>query len=169
MADLDLLRRGEHPAGVPCEKGAPLWALFASATAWTVELALAVARADGAGPRVGAVAWVERALGTCVLGGADLRGAGLGGACLSGADLAGACLHGANLAGADLVGADLRGVDFRGADLRGVDFRGADFHDVDFRGADLRGVDFRGADFHDVDFRDANLAGAYGDLGPAPY
>ena len=158
------LREGRGPQGVPCAESDELWGLIDLADSttlselrewWTVERAVELSRADGAGPRVGAVAWVGASLGAD-LSGAYLSGADLSDACLRGADLSGAYLSDACLRGADLSDACLRGADLSGAYLSGADLSGADLSDADLRGADLRGADLSGACL-----RGADLSGAY--------
>lgn len=107
-----------------CADSAPLWdavglqddtPVGVLLERWDPLAACLLAAADGRGPRVGAVAWVEASLGTAVLCGADLRRA--------------------DLRRADLCRANLHDADLRGADLRGADLRDADLHDADLRGA----------------------------------
>lgn len=72
--------RDRHPA---CDESAPLWDLLGDVSLadlrerWTPLGACLLARTDGEGPSVGAVAWLERGLGTAVLSGADLSSADL--------------------------------------------------------------------------------------------
>ena len=112
---------------------------------WTPLGACLLAVADGRALRVGAVEWVERALGVSPLRGANLRGAYLREANLRGANLREADLREADLREADLYGADLRGANLRGADLRGANLRGANLYGADLREANLRGAYLRGA------------------------
>jgi uncharacterized protein YjbI with pentapeptide repeats len=165
-----------------CEDSAPLqhWLLGRAGGwtgEWTVDLALDLARRDGASVRVGALGWLEwRGLVPSVLRGADLSGARAdlrGGVWLIYGRLiygrptyvgqtCGAGLRGADLRGADLRGADLRSADLRSANLRRTDLRGADLRGADLCSANLRGADLRGADLAGVDLRRAHGASLRG-------
>jgi uncharacterized protein YjbI with pentapeptide repeats len=174
------LRRHAPPRPPACADSAPLWEAIGLPDdtpvsvlrdRWDPLAACLLAVADGHGPRVAAVAWVERALGAAVLRDADLRGAGLCGvclreACLEGADLWDAVLQRADLRDADLRGADLWGADLRRAVLTGADLTGADLRDAVLEGAYLRGVDLRDADLRDADLQRADLRGAWADVAP---
>ena len=97
-----------------CAESLPLWTEYADRPiaevreGWTIERALDLARRDGAGPRVGALGWLEtHGLVPPVLVGASLVGAVLDDACLADARLVGASLVGACLDYASFVGARL--------------------------------------------------------------
>src|SRR5690606_8767165 len=150
-----------RPRDPACDDSAPLWraiglpddtAIAVLRERWTPLAACWLAVADGRGPGVGAVAWVDHGLGTAVL-----RGANLSSADLRGADLSSADLRGANLSSADLRGAYLPCADLRCADLSDADLRGANLSSADLRGAYLPCADLRCADLSDADLRGANL------------
>jgi len=128
---------------------------------WTPLAAAMLAHADGAGPRVDAVVWVDSGLGTAVLRHADLRGADLRGAALGDANLWCADLRDADLRAANLWGANLWGAELRDANLRHADLGGADLRDADLQDADLQGANLRHADIEDAD-----LWGARADVTP---
>lgn len=132
---------------------------------WTPEVAIEVARRDGLGPCTGAVAWIDRVLGTAVLRGADLSGETLDFVDLSRVDLRGADLSCADLSGSSLVGADLRGArldlaDLREAALCGADLRGASLEMAELDDADMSCADMRDAVIGDTDLSGADLTAA---------
>jgi hypothetical protein len=143
------LRRQAGPRDPACDESAPLWdavglpddtPVSVLRDRWDPLAACLLAVADGRGPRVSAVAWVERALGTAVLRGVDLQRAVLWGADLTGADLRGADLRDAVLTGAVLTGAILTSAVLEGADLRGAYLRGAVLWGAVLTGAVLEGA-----------------------------
>jgi uncharacterized protein YjbI with pentapeptide repeats len=133
---------------------------------WTVDLALELARLDGAGPRIGALGWLERRdLVPRVLSGADLRMTDMINANLRGTDLIYADLSGVDLTGADLTGANLEYADLRGAKLIRANLHGAVLTSASLIRAHLSGANLSNAalivtDLHGADLRDANLSWA---------
>ena len=124
-----------------CAESLPLWEAVADrpiaeiGASWTIEAALDLARRDGAGPRVGALGWLEsHGLVPHVLDGANLRGARLVDARLDGARLDGASLDHASLAGTNLAGASLVGARLDGASLNCARLDGARLVDARLNG-----------------------------------
>jgi len=147
------VRRGWLPEGrrraPACAESAVLWVVSAQDSGladdtpleallawWTPKRAIELARADGARDRLGAVAWLCRALGDVLIG-ADLRGADLRGVDLRGVDLRGVVMIGAVMIGADLTDADLSDAVMIDVDMTGADLTDADLFHADMTGADL--------------------------------
>jgi len=145
------VRRGWLPEGrrraPACAESAVLWVVSAQDSGladdtpleallawWTPKRAIELARADGARDRLGAVAWLCRALGDVLIG-ADLRGV----------DLRGVDLRGVVMIGAVMIGADLTDADLSDAVMIDVDMTGADLTDADLFHADMTGADLTDA------------------------
>ena len=140
------VRRGWLPEGrrraPACAESAVLWVVSAQDSGladdtpleallawWTPKRAIELARADGARDRLGAVAWLCRALGDVLIG-ADLRGVDLRGVVMIGAVMIGADLTDADLSDAVMIDVDMTGADLTDADLFHADMTGADLTDA---------------------------------------